>query len=196
MELGCGGTIARWAEEGSAVFTVAFSTAEASLPPGSAPDRLAGECDLALDELGVPRENRTVHGFPVRHFGTHRQELLEHLVRLNREIEPDVVLVPSGADVHQDHGVVHAEALRAFKHLTLLGYEATWNTIAFPAEAFVVLDERHVDRKWAALSRYVSQVELGRSYFTEEYIRSLATVRGVQVKARFAEAFEAIRVRI
>ncbi|MGD9529440.1 PIG-L deacetylase family protein [Pseudonocardia sp.] len=196
VELGCGGTIARWAEEGTDVFTVAFSTAEASLPPGSARDRLAGECDLALDELGVPRENRTVHGLPVRHFDGHRQEVLEHLVRLNREISPDVVLVPSGADLHQDHAVVHAEALRAFKHLTLLGYEATWNTITFPAEAFVVLDERHVACKWRALSRYASQVELARPYFTEEYIRSLATVRGVQVKARYAEAFEAIRVRL
>ena len=55
--------------------------------------------------------------------------------------------------------------------------------------------------QWLALVRLnrrpgASQVELARPYFTEEYIRSLATVRGVQVKARYAEAFEAIRVRL
>ena len=196
VELGCGGTLARWTEEGSAVFTAAFSTAESSLPPGSAQGRLKDECDLALDELGVPREHRHVYDLPVRHFGAHRQEVLDHMIRLAREVDPDVVLVPSGADLHQDHSVVHAESLRAFRHLTLLGYEATWNTIAFPAQAFVVLDEQHVRRKWAALCRYESQVELARPYFSEEYIRGLATVRGVQVKARFAEAFEAIRVRL
>lgn len=196
VELGCGATVARWTDEGAAVFTAVFSTAETSLPPGSAQGRLRDECDLALDELGVPRENRFVHGFPVRHFGSHRQEILEHMVRLAREVEPEVVLVPSGADLHQDHAVVHAESLRAFRHLTMLGYEATWNTITFPAQAFVVIDEGHLQRKWAALCRYESQVELARPYFSYEYIAGLATVRGVQVRARYAEAFEAIRVRL
>jgi LmbE family N-acetylglucosaminyl deacetylase len=196
VELGCGGTLARWADEGAAIFTAAFSTAETSLPAGSAPGRLAGECDLALDELGVPRENRFVFGFPVRHFGAHRQDVLDHMIRLGREVEPEVVLVPSGADLHQDHSVVHAESLRAFRHLTMLGYEATWNTIAFPAQAFVVLDETHLRRKLAALSCYESQAELARPYFSEDYIRGLAKVRGVQVKAVHAEAFEAIRVRL
>jgi LmbE family N-acetylglucosaminyl deacetylase len=36
-ELGCGGTMARWMEEGAELFTAAFSTAELSLPPGSKP---------------------------------------------------------------------------------------------------------------------------------------------------------------
>jgi N-acetylglucosamine malate deacetylase 1 len=196
VELGCGGTIARWVDEGAAVFTAAFSTAEASLPAGSRRHRLRDECELALDELGVPRDHRFVLDFPVRYFAAHRQEVLDEMVRLAREVEPDVVLVPSGADLHQDHAVVHAESLRAFRHLTMLGYEATWNTITFPAQAFVVLDEAHLRRKWAALSRYESQLELGRPYFRRDYIEGLATVRGVQVKARFAEAYQTIRVRL
>ena len=194
IELGCGGTIARWIDEGATVFTAAFSTAETSLPPGSKQMRLKDECDLALDELGVPHDNRWVFDFPVRHFGDHRQDVLERMVRLAREVEPEVVLVPSGADLHQDHAVIHAESLRAFRHLTMLGYEAPWNNITFPAEAFVVLDEVHLRRKWAALSRYESQLELARPYFTYAFIEGLATVRGVQVKARYAEAYEVIRV--
>jgi len=43
IELGCGGTMARWMDDGAAMFTAAFSTAEASLPPGSPPDRLREE---------------------------------------------------------------------------------------------------------------------------------------------------------
>jgi LmbE family N-acetylglucosaminyl deacetylase len=196
VELGCGGTIARWVDEGATVFTAVFSSAEASLPPGSSANRLRDECELALDELGVPNGNRFAFDFPVRYFASHRQDVLDEMVLLARKVEPDVVLVPSGADLHQDHAVVHAESLRAFRHLTMLGYEATWNTITFPAQAFVVLEEEHMRRKWAALSRYASQLELRRPYFSRSYIEGLATVRGVQVKARFAEAYETIRVRL
>ena len=39
-ELGCGGSMARFLEEGWSVHVAAFSNAEASLPAGSAPDRL------------------------------------------------------------------------------------------------------------------------------------------------------------
>lgn len=196
VELGCGGTMARWMDDGAAIFTAAFSVAEASLPPGSPPDRLRDESHAALDELGVPRENRVVYDFAVREFGYHRQEVLERMVSLARDIDPEVILVPSGADLHQDHMVVHQESLRAFRHLTVLGYELPWNHITFPAQAFVVLREQHLRRKWAALSCYRSQVELARPYFSYEFIEAMARVRGVQVKSMYAEAFETIRLRI
>lgn len=195
-ELGCGGTMARWLDDGVELFTAAFSTAETSLPEGSKPYRLKDECHLALDEIGVPRDNRFVYDYPVRELGYHRQAVLEEMVRLGREIQPEVVLVPSGADLHQDHAVVHQEAVRAFRNGTMLGYELPWNHITFSTQAFVVLDETHLHRKWAALTRYESQLELARPYFRYEFIESMARVRGVQVKAAFAEAYEAIRIRL
>jgi N-acetylglucosamine malate deacetylase 1 len=195
-ELGCGGTMARWLDEGVEIFTAAFSTAETSLPPGSKPYRLKDECHLALDELGVKAANRFIYDFPVRELGYHRQEVLEEMVRLGRLVEPDVVLVPSGADLHQDHAVVHQETVRAFRHTTMLGYELPWNHITFSTQAFVVLDEQHLKRKWAALTKYESQLEVARPYFRYEFVESMARVRGLQVKADFAEAYEAIRVRL
>jgi N-acetylglucosamine malate deacetylase 1 len=195
-ELGCGGTMARWIEEGAEMFTAAFSTAETSLPPGSKPYRLKDECHLALDELGVPRSNRFIYDFPVRELGYHRQDVLEEMVKLAREVQPEVVLVPSGADLHQDHAVVHQESVRAFRNLTMMGYELPWNHITFSTQAFVVLEESHLRRKWAALTKYESQLEMARPYFRYDFIESMARVRGVQVKAPFAEAYEAIRIRL
>ena len=195
-ELGCGGTMARWIEEGAEVYVAAFSTAELSLPEGSKPYRLKDECHAALDELGVPKENRFIYDFPVRELGYHRQEVLEEMVKLARTIAPDVVLVPSGSDLHQDHAVVHQESVRAFRHTTMLGYELPWNHITFSTQAFVVLDERHLRRKWAALTKYESQLEVARPYFTYAFQESMARVRGLQVKAEYAEAYEAIRVRL
>lgn len=39
-ELGCGGTMSRFFEEGIDIYVAAFSTARASLPEGSDPDML------------------------------------------------------------------------------------------------------------------------------------------------------------
>ena len=51
-----------------------------------------------------------------------------------------------------------------------------------------------LDQKWAALTKYESQLELNRPYFTREFVESIARVRGLQVKAAWAEAFELIRI--
>ena len=193
-ELGCGATLARLLEEGTKVSVVAFSTAEASLPAGSKPGRLKDEFLDAMSSFGIPESQLYVCDFPVRRLSSHRQDVLEELVKLRRDIAPDAVFVPSGADLHQDHQVVHAEGLRAFKEITILGYELPWNHVTFPATAFVKLERRHLDAKWSALQRYASQVELKRPYFTWEFVESLATVRGIQVKHRYAESFEVVRV--
>jgi len=195
-ELGCGGSIARFAEEGTAVHVVAFSSAEDSLPAHLPSDTLKVEYLEAMPRLGVPRENLTVHGFQVRRLSYHRQEILEELVRLKRVIDPDLVFMPSGHDVHQDHQVIHAEGLRAFKDVSLLGYELPWNHITFSAQAFVRLEARHIELKWNALQAYRSQLDLGRPYFEKAFLEGLARVRGVQAKSPYAEAFEVLHIRI
>ena len=44
--------------------------------------------------------------------------------------------------------------------------------------------------------KYDSQVEIKRPYFRYEAIEAMARVRGLQVKADFAEAYELIRIRL
>ena len=195
-ELGCGGTIARLLDEGTQVFVATFSTAEGSLPPGSAANRLEVEFMEAMGRLGIPDSQLRVYHYPVRRLSSYRQEVLEEVVQLGKDFQPDAVFLPSGSDLHQDHQVVSMEGLRAFKHLTVLGYELPWNHIQFTASAFFTLERSHLDAKWDALKCYTSQIELGRPYFTQEFIESLARVRGTQVKVAFAEAFEIIRFTI
>lgn len=192
-ELGCGGTIIRMLENGVEVYVAAFSTARASLPPGSDPDLLRKEFNAAMDLLDIPKERRFIYDYQVRKLNYSRQEVLEELVKLRNEIQPEMVLLPSGSDLHQDHQVVNNEGLRAFKDITIWGYELPWNHITFSAQAFVTLSERQIDKKWEVLKVYKSQVKKNRNYFTEEFIRGLAKVRGVQVKANYAEAFEVVR---
>jgi LmbE family N-acetylglucosaminyl deacetylase len=194
-ELGCGASIARFLENGIEVTVSAFSTAEQSLPPGSNPDRLRTEFLSATKVLGIPKENARVYSYPVRRLSYHRQEVLEELTKLRREVNPDAVFLPSGNDLHQDHQVLHVEGVRAFKDLTVWGYDLPWNHVTFSAQAFITLQLRHVEAKWKALKCYESQLELRRPYFSWEFVESLARVRGTQVKVDYAEAFEVIRVK-
>lgn len=194
-ELGCGGTLARLLEEGAQVFVAAFSNARESLPPDAPPGLTRDECQEAMRRLGLPEGNLLIYDYPVRRFPEHRQELLEELVRLRRQADPDAVLVPSAHDVHQDHQVVAAEGLRAFKERTVWGYELPWNQVSFSAQAFAVLERRHVEAKWHALTAHQSQIRLGRPYFQQDFVEGLARVRGTQVKAAYAEAFEVVRLR-
>jgi len=191
-EFGCGGTMARLVEEGAEVRYVAFSIATKSLPDGFAPDTLAREVRDATAELGIPEAHLTVHDFDVRTFPQRRQDILELLIALWEEWPPDVVFQPSLHDVHQDHQVVAAEGLRAFKRTTILGYEIPWNNYDFAYQAYISLERRHLELKTAALGKYASQQH--RRYSDPEYIWNIARTHGINVNRDFAEAFEVYRV--
>ena len=191
-EFGCGATMARLVEAGAEVHYVAFSIATRSLPEGFAPDTLAGEVREATAELGIPPQNLTVHDFDVRTFPEHRQEILELLIGIWSDWEPDCVFQPSVHDVHQDHQTIASEGLRAFKRTTILGYEIPWNNFDFSYQAYFALEQRHVERKVAALEKYASQQH--RRYSNAEYIRNLARTHGVNVNRDLAECFQVYRV--
>lgn len=193
-EFGCAGTVARLVDVGADVHYLALSTCEKSVPEGFPRDVLHHECREATARLGITPDRVELGPFEVREFPRDRQAILERLVALRRELDPDLVLLPSSTDWHQDHATVHHEGVRAFKHATLLGYELPQNEAAFRGSAFVHLSSAHLDAKIHALAAYESQGF--RPYSSPEFIRSLARVRGVQAGATFAEAFEPVRVVI
>ena len=190
-EFGCGGSIAKFLEEGKDVFYVAFSTAEDSVPESYPKNILEIEVREATKILGISPNNLIIYKFQVRKLNYVRQEILEELVKIRNEIKPDLVFIPSPNDLHQDHYTVAIEGMRAFKQVSLLGYEIPWNNITFHTQSFIKLEERHIIKKIEALKAYKSQQK--RFYANEEFIRSLAITRGTQINIRYAEAFEVIR---
>lgn len=193
-ELGAGGFISKLIEEGANVYYAAFSTAAESIPEGFPKDILTIEVKAATKELGIPSENLFIFNYSVRKLNYVRQEILEELIKLKRQIDFDLILMPSLNDIHQDHSTIANEGLRAFKTKSIMSYELIWNNLTFNTQAYVELEERHVERKIQALKQYASQGF--RDYLSDEFIRSLATVRGVQFGVQYAEAFEVIRYAI
>jgi LmbE family N-acetylglucosaminyl deacetylase len=190
-EFGCGATMAKLAAAGVDVHYAMFSPCVESLPEGLPRDVLAGEAREASLALGMKPENLVFFDFPVRKFPQFRQEILEEMVRMRKELRPDLVMLPSTHDLHQDHATIAAEGWRAFKSVSLVGYEVAWNNLSFTAHLFSVLKPEYVEQKIEALRAYRSQEF--RSYSKASFIRSLAEVRGTQVGQPLAEAFEMIR---
>jgi len=191
-ELGAGGTISKLIDVGADVYYAAFSTAEESVPDHLPKDILKTEVKAATKKLGIKEENLRIYNYRVRNLNYQRQDILENLIQLRTELEPDLILMPSLNDIHQDHLTIAQEGLRAFKTSTILGYELIWNNLTFNTTSFVKLDEKHIRNKFDALQEYNSQKE--RDYMSEEFIFSLAKTRGVQIGQKFAEAFEVVRL--
>lgn len=188
-ELGCGGSIARFVEEGKDIYYVALSGCEKSVPAGYPADILRHEVRNATKVLGI--ENLLLYDFEVREFPCLRQEILDTMIEIRKKVNPDIILTPSSYDTHQDHMIVREETLRAFKRGTILGYEQPWNNITFNTMAFIPLKKSHLLKKVEALNCYETQ--RGKSYFCEDFIKGLAQTRGTQIEEMYAEAFEVIR---
>jgi LmbE family N-acetylglucosaminyl deacetylase len=193
-EFGCGGTIAKLIENKCEVYYAAFSACEQSVLPEFPSDILITEVKNATRVLGIAPSNLELFTFEVRTFNYHRQEILDKIISLKKFINPDLVFIPSCNDIHQDHFTVANEGVRAFKFSTIFSYEMPWNNFAFETTAFIELSQDNLNQKINALSKYESQKH--RPYANEEFIRSLATVRGVQIGRKYAETFEVKRLII
>ena len=190
-ELGAGGTISKLIDGGADVYYFAFSTAETSVPEGFQKDVLKTEVINATAKLGIKKENVIIYDYEVRKLSYARQEILEDLIRHRSDLKPDLVLMPSLNDIHQDHSTIAQEGLRALKNTTILGYELIWNNLTFNTTSFVKLDKKYIQAKSDALKEYKSQGN--RDYMSEEFIFALAKTRGVQIGCKYAESFEVIR---
>jgi LmbE family N-acetylglucosaminyl deacetylase len=191
-ELGCGGTIVRLLEEGNDVFYAAFSICEESVPEGFPKDSLEKEVKLATASLGIKKENLILFNYPVRKLNSRRQDILEHIIEMRLNINPDIIFMPCSNALHQDHRTIYEEGMRAFKYKTIYGYDLPWDTVAFTTTAFFKLTQEHIDKKCFAMEFYKTQKF--RKFVNKDFLIGLARVRGVQISSEYAEAFEMLRI--
>jgi LmbE family N-acetylglucosaminyl deacetylase len=192
IELGCGATLARLAKEDKEIYYLAFSLCGKSVPKSLPKGTIKRELKKSAKALGLDLSNVHIFSFPVREFPKKRQQILEVLIEKREEISPDLVLIPSSQDIHQDHKTINEESKRAFKDVNLLGYELPWNNFISYSNLFVVVSETDINQKIKALKEYKSQEN--KNYVQEEFIKALAQTRGLQINQQYAEAFEIIRL--
>jgi len=193
-ELGCGGSIIKFIEEGNEILWCVFSIAEDSLPADHPKDTLKNEFLEVCSKLKLKESQFNIYNYGVRRLDEHRQDILEILVKIKNDFAPDLVIGPSLNDYHQDHSVIANEMIRAFKTTaSIICYELPWNHMNFTNQMFIRLQKRNIDKKIELLSSYKSQIVKNRKYFSNEFIYGLAKTRGIQINEDYAEAFEIIR---
>jgi len=192
-ELGAGGSIVKLLKNNE-IYYAAFSICEDSLPKGWPSDTLAKEVKAATKMLGIHPRNLFLFEHQVRNFPKIRERILQEIIELRQKIKPNIVIIPSQNDYHQDHQILSNEAIRAFKTTaSIICYELPWNHVSFNTQLFIKLDENNINCKFRALKQYKSQLHANKTYFSKEFIYGLAKVRGVQCNAKYAESFEVIR---
>lgn len=190
IEIGCGGTLLRLAEEGriEAVRWLVLSApgdriAEAR---AGATAFTAGVADVQVD-LGDARD-----GFFPAEYGA----IKERFERLKSEPPPDLILAPRRDDLHQDHRTVSEMVWTTFRDHLILEYEIPkWDADLSPPNAYVELSAAVVERKAALLvESFGSQAD--RHWFSRETFVGLARIRGVECRAAdgYAEGFHARKV--
>lgn len=192
-EISCGGTLHRLIREGHEVHYAYMSECtESTVALGFDAQQLLDECSASCTNLGILEKNIYTYDFPVRRLPQYRQEILEELVSLRKLIKPGLVLVASRDDVHQDHSAVTHEAVRAFKHSSILGYEFPWNQLVSHVDLLSELESDDLEAKIRTWNCYATQAS--RGYHGAQVFNSLAQIRGMQANVPLAEGFEVIRV--
>jgi LmbE family N-acetylglucosaminyl deacetylase len=146
----------------------------------------------SMNVLGVPEEKIVFGSFITRVFPDARQEILEYFLKLRRDFQPDLIFVHSKQDVHQDHLTMTDEALRAYRGITVLGFDVVRSSYGFFPHFLVEVTEEDVKKKVEALSEYETYRD--RYYFNSELTRSIMMRHGALAEVPFAEGFDILRI--
>jgi LmbE family N-acetylglucosaminyl deacetylase len=186
VEIGCGGTLLELARRWPGLpVTVALMT--------GSPERQAEARTAA--SLFLPGCSVTVHTFalPDGRLPAVWDQVKATLENMAAQVDEaggvDLVLAPRRDDAHQDHRLVAELVPTVWRDHLVLGYEIPkYDGDVGRPNLYVPLTEEIAREKVHLLEKaYPSQN--GRDWWDEETFLGLARVRGMECRARYAEAF-------
>jgi LmbE family N-acetylglucosaminyl deacetylase len=136
----------------------------------------------------------TVLDMPDGRAPAHWDRIKNALANFRATTDPDLVFAPQRGDAHQDHRLLAELVPTEFRDHLVLGYEILkWETDnPMPIVFHPIPTEFAEEKARLLLKHYPSQV--GRDWFDEESFTGLSRLRGVQCRAKHAEAFVADKV--
>ena len=185
IEIGCGGTLLRLAEEhhDAIVHWVVLSASGGREPEA----RSSAEQFLA----GYSTAHVVVENFRDGFLPYRGEAVKDRFEGLKNELSPDLILTHNRHDLHQDHRLVCELTWNTFRDHLILEYEIPKYDGDFGSpNLFVPLTESLVGRKVETiLAHFASQRD--RRWFTEDLFRAAMRIRGMEANAPegHAEAF-------
>ncbi|RSK48981.1 PIG-L deacetylase family protein [Hymenobacter rigui] len=184
IEIGAGGTILQWLQEGrvEAVHWVVWAATDERAREAEASAR------LFLQAAPAGAVSIRIHRFPDGSLLSERPALKAEFEQL-KAFTPNLILTHYQHDLHQDHRLVSELTWNTFRSHFILEYEIPKydGDLGNPA-AFVALSAEVLHQKLALLREgFPSQA--GKHWYDEETFRALPRLRGIQCATRYAEAF-------
>lgn len=204
--LGCGGTLIKHGQENCELHWLIVT-------------EMLGQKDLDKDRAKVREDEisnvsnlfgfASVHrlGFPsTRLDSVPMVEIVDAITKVVQEVRPEIVYLPYRNDAHSDHSVVFdstVAATKSFRHpyvKSLCVYETVSETEfglriddpGFRPNLFVDISS-FLDAKLEAMKLYGDEIEAFPFPRSEEAIKSLSKIRGVQSGCESAEGFMIIK---
>lgn len=205
VEIGMGGTIAKYCQEGYTAGIVNLTKAELS-SNGTIEERQK-EAEKAAEILKV--SSRRQLSFPDRRLNVYKEEAIEALVDIIREYRPRLVFAPHWKDRHPDHGhcgdivreAVFSAGIKkyleecpfpAYRPSALYYYQINGSEVP----DFVVDISDFLPAKLEALASYKSQFQGGDSKTSTplnngyiDRLKSRERVLGFEAGVEYAEGF-------
>lgn len=182
IEIACGGTLLRLAASVpglTADFVIATGTPQRLAEARRGAELFLPGCQVNVRTAGLADGRLPAHWAAVK-------ELLEDTARGR---PADLVLAPNQGDAHQDHRTVAELAMTVWRDHLLLRYEIPkWDGDLGRPWLYVPLSEEHLREKVERL-RKAFPSQAGRDWFDDEVFHGLARLRGMECRARYAEAF-------
>lgn len=188
IEIGAGGTLHTWAQDApDTQFTCVVLT--------STPER-AAESRACLAALMAPAHvDVVVHDLRDTRLPADYDRVKDILAELSSQ-PWDVVVTHQRYDAHQDHRLLGESAPTAFRDHLVLQFEIPkWDGDLGTSRPNVYqpLTEDAVATKWAALDEHYAS-QRGKDWWDAETFSSLARLRGMECRHRYAEAFRCERI--
>jgi LmbE family N-acetylglucosaminyl deacetylase len=187
IEIGAGGLLLGLAEsELRAHYVVLTGTDERQQEARNAAQSFMPGADLTIDLHDLPEGRLPAAWRSVK-------EILEGVARL---CSPHVILAPSSDDAHQDHRTIGELVPTVFRDQLYLAYEIPkWDGDISRPSLYVPLSASTAQRKVELLHKcFPSQRD--HDWWDNEVFFGLARLRGMECRARYAEAFRSAKTVI
>jgi len=182
IEIGAGGAILTWIASGARV--------EVDWCVASALGERAAEARASAGDFlsGAARADVHLANFRDGYMPADRSAVKDWVEGLKR-LAPDVILTHQRNDAHQDHRLINELTWNTFRDHLILEYEIPkWDGDLGQPNAYVELSEALLARKIELLMKHFGS-QRSKAWFDDETFRGLARLRGVECRARYAEAF-------
>ncbi len=182
IEIGAGGTLLSLARNQPGIvvrYVVLTGTAERRAEARNAASAFLPGCDLTV----------TLHDLPEGRLPQAWAEVKELLEDVADAIAPDLILAPSARDAHQDHRVTGEIVPTVFRDHLCLAYEIPkWDGDLGQPTLYVPMSSGTARRKVELLHTCFPS-QRARDWWDDEVFLGLARLRGMECRARYAEAF-------